>query len=115
MCDAVPLGKRFPTYSGSIVPLSSRVKVAMKKILIGLLDQTVHCHIPGDLSAQNTNIFGSIKYEYIKLIEGKSHSTNLCGRSVMLQICRHANEAAECVEVFLLCEATLRRSFVTFM
>jgi len=77
MCDAVPFGKWFSTYCSSMVPLSSRVKVAMKKILIGLLDQTVHCHIPGDLSHtvmspsthRTQTLFGSIKY--IKFIEEK--------------------------------------------
>jgi hypothetical protein len=109
MCDAVPLGKWFPTYSGSMVPLSSRVKVAMKKILIVLLDQTVDCYSPGDFCSHTADspsthitqtLFGNIKY--IKLIEGKSQSTNLGGASVTLEIWRHANEAAEYVEVFLL-------------
>ena len=35
-------------------------------------------------------LFGNLKY------------INLGGRSVTLEICRHANEAAEYVEVFLL-------------
>jgi hypothetical protein len=48
MCDTVLLGKCFTTFCRSMVPASSRVKLAMKKIPIGLLDQIVHCHIPGD-------------------------------------------------------------------
>ena len=40
MCDAVPLGKWFPTCSGSKVPPSSMVKVAVKKTVMGLLDHS---------------------------------------------------------------------------